>query len=75
MAAVKFVPWRCGSCHHVLGLRYSNGTLAVKYKDLVAWVTGTYRTVCRYCKTTNEIETQSRLEEFLKDEGEVKLSV
>jgi len=25
----------------------------VKYKDLTAWVMGTYKTVCRFCKITN----------------------
>jgi len=74
MAAVKYVPWRCGTCDRILGLRYVNGTLVVKYKDLVAWVTGNYRTVCRFCKTINEIETQSRIEDFVEViEGEVKL--
>lgn len=73
MAAIKYVTWRCGSCNHVLGLRYPNGTLAIKYKDLVAWVEGTYKTICRYCKTANEIETKSRsIEEFIEVEGEVK---
>lgn len=49
----KFTPWQCSSCGKILGLIYTGGVLAVRYKDLTAWVTGQYKTVCRYCKTIN----------------------
>lgn len=48
-----FREWKCGSCDKLLGLIYKDGTLAVKYKDLVAWATGEYKTICRYCKSVN----------------------
>ena len=51
--------WTCGSCGTLLGIIYRDGTLAVKYKDLVAWVTGNYKTICRKCKVVNEYNTNS----------------
>ncbi len=49
----KFKEWKCGGCDKLLGIIYAEGTLAIKYKELVAWVTGEYKTVCRYCKCIN----------------------
>ena len=69
-----FKAWKCGGCGKLLGLIYSDGELAVKYKDLTAWVMGTYRTVCRFCKITNVYRSGhgvESLEDLTKNE-EVK---
>jgi hypothetical protein len=70
----KFRYWKCGGCGKLLGLIYSDGVLAVKYKDLTAWVTGTYKTVCRFCKLVNVFrsgQAESTLDDLTKNE-EVK---
>jgi hypothetical protein len=60
----KFKEWKCGGCEHLLGLAYPDGTLAIKYKELVAWVTGEYKTICRYCKVINTYTSTSKFEDF-----------
>ena len=70
----RFIPWKCGGCGKLLGLIYSDGELAVKYKDLTAWVRGTYKTVCRFCKMINVYRSNqgsTSLEDLTKNE-EVK---
>ncbi len=63
----KYKAWTCGGCNKLLGLIYSDGVLAVKYKDLTAWVTGTYKTVCRFCKMINIYRSNSKAEHALDD--------
>lgn len=57
--------WTCGGCDKLLGIIYQDGTLAIKYKDLVAWVTGHYKTICRNCKTINEYKTGNKIEDLI----------
>jgi len=33
----KYKHWTCGGCNKLLGLIYSDGVLAVKYKDLLGF--------------------------------------
>lgn len=65
MAANRYTVWKCGTCDATLGLKYPNGVLAIKYKDLVAWVVGYYRTVCRRCKTVNSHESGVKIEDVI----------
>jgi len=51
--------------------------LAVKYKDLTAWVMGTYKTVCRFCKITNVYRSGhgiESLDDLTKNEEVKKLA-
>jgi hypothetical protein len=61
----KFRRWTCGSCDKLLGLIYLNGTVALKYKDFVAWVSGDIRTICRGCQTENTYRHEKNLEDLL----------
>lgn len=61
----KFKHWNCGGCGKLLGIIYPSGTLAVKYKDLVAWATGEYKTICRVCQTENIYKTANKLNEYI----------
>ena len=45
--------WRCGGCDKLLGIIYPTRTLAIKYKDLTAWVDGEVKVICTFCKSEN----------------------
>ncbi len=60
----KYKAWECGTCTKLLGLIYPNGTLAVKHKDLVLWVVGQAKTVCRFCQTINTYRTTLSIEDI-----------
>ena len=60
----KFKEWHCGGCKKLMGIIYADGTLAVKYKDLTAWVVGEYKTICRYCKCMNTYNSNKDLIEL-----------
>jgi len=62
----KFRRWTCGTCDKLLGLIYKNGTVSVKYKDLVLWVTGSIKTVCRSCQTENTYTYEKNVESLFE---------
>lgn len=49
----KFKEWNCGGCNKLLGIIHTNGTVVVKYKDMMLWITGEVTTICRLCQTSN----------------------
>lgn len=61
----KFKQWNCGSCRKLLGLIYNNGTLAIKYKDLLLWATGEVKTICRYCQVENVYKSDNKIDSLV----------
>jgi len=53
----KFRQWRCGGCDKLLGIIYPTRTLAIKHKDLVAYVDGKIKVICPFCKVENEFKS------------------
>lgn len=65
MRAAKYKRWECASCTKLLGIVHHNGTLCIKHKDLVCWVVGEAKVVCRFCGAMNEYKTIVKLEDVL----------
>lgn len=61
----KFKRWLCASCGKLQGIIHHNGTLCVKHKDLVCWVVGECKIVCRFCGAMNEYKTIIKLDDAL----------
>lgn len=57
----RFKEWRCGGCDKLLGIIYPTHTVAIKHKDLTAYVTGHVKVVCRFCKSDNEYSTDKNI--------------
>ncbi len=60
----SFKEWKCGGCGSLLGLIYPDGTLAVKYKELVCWILGETKIICRRCKVINTFNSKSNIEDL-----------
>lgn len=51
---VNYKPWNCGNCSKLIGVKYNNGILAIKYKDFTGWLmSGEFKLICTFCKSEN----------------------
>jgi phage FluMu protein Com len=61
---IAYKEWRCGSCNKLLGIIYATKTLAIKYKDLTAWVDGEIKIICTFCKSENIYKSKSTIDDL-----------
>lgn len=61
----KYKDWRCGTCDKLLGIVYHTGVLSIKHKEFYCWIEGHCKVICRFCGSSNTINTSTNIEDMV----------